>query len=104
MTTQTTEKTFRMKVRENWYGSLERAFITLTTPKGNSLTIDKWPNHSLKNKWDATKEGSEFVWGIYNRIYPGGINDEPKMDGTIEMTKEEVLIWKSYSNQQDKEC
>lgn len=98
-TTQTTPKTFSIKVYENWYGSLERAHITLTTPKGTSLRIDKWPRRVDKNKWDATEEGRKFVWDIYGRIYTGAF-ETAVYHGVIQMTKEEVELWKSYSDKQ----
>jgi predicted RNA-binding Zn-ribbon protein involved in translation (DUF1610 family) len=92
---KTTIKTFTCKIEERWYTSLEGAWLSITTPKGTTLTIWKLPKAYYENKWDSG-EGktpiSILVWKVYNS----------HQSGTIELTKEEVLLWKSFSDKQDK--
>lgn len=85
------DKLFRCTIYDNWMASLEYAYLSITTPKGTTLRIDKWPPASLKNKWDENEETKQLVWKIYGQA----------STGWIELTKSEVLLLKEYSNLQD---
>lgn len=92
-TTQITPKTFTCKISDSWMRSLESAYITITTPKGTHLTIDKWEKANQKNKWTKNPEAAALVWKVYAQA----------QTGTIELTKEEVMLWKEHSNEQDRD-
>lgn len=89
MTTTTYHK---CKVIQSWYGSIERAYISIVTPKGTILTVDKWPHHKLKNKWNENDEVAKLVWRIY---------EESADTGYVNLTAEEVFLFKDFSDMQD---
>jgi hypothetical protein len=72
-------------------GSLETAYLRITTPKGTTLSFDKWPPAKLKNKWTENNTVYDLIWKIYNA----------SSVGWIELTKDEVLLLKEYSNLQN---
>lgn len=86
-------KKFTCKIQDRWMGSLESAYIQIITPKGTSLQIDKWPPSKLPNKWD-TANGT-LIQKLISKVYNYADS------GTIDLTKEEVLLWKSYSDKQE---
>ena len=92
-------KTYPCTIRESWYGSLETAYIDITTPKGTSLRIDKWPPAKLKNKWTENETVAKLVWDIYGRCC-----EEQKKSGKynniIHLTKAEIMLIKDYSDRQ----
>ena len=93
-------KTYPCQVYECWYASLESAYISITTPKGTTLRIDKWAPGKLKNKWNENEIVSKLVWDIYGRSC-----EEQKKTGKayniIYLTKAEIMLIKEYSNRQD---
>lgn len=85
------DKLFKCTIYENWMASLEYAYLSITTPKGTVLRFDKWPPARLKNKWNENETVAKLIWRIYGA----------SSVGWIELTKDEVLLLKDYSNLQD---
>lgn len=85
-------KTFPCTIHQRWMDSLESAYISITTPKGTTLMFDKWPKARLKNHWDKNDDVKELIWNIYK------VSSTSK---TINLTKEQVMLLKGYSNEQD---
>lgn len=87
-------QTFKCKVSGYWMSSLERAYVEITTPKGTTLTIKKWPMYGYTNKWPDEPINSqiyELVWRVVDALGNGK---------TIDLTKDEVLLWHKYSDLQ----
>lgn len=100
--------TFTCKIdNSNWMGSLESAYVEITTPKGTTLTIEKWPSYRLKNKWDASEYQGEGADEKYVRLHPEAVELVAKIansnEKTIELTKEEVMLFHQFSTAQDRD-
>ena len=93
------EKEYEVKFSENWYGSLEYAYIDITTKKGTTLRIDKWEPAKFQFKWSENEECTKLVWDVYKRILEAKKNNQKN----IKVTKNEILLLAQYSQHQTSE-
>ena len=93
------EKEYEVKFSENWYGSLEHAYIDITTKKGTTLRIDKWEPAKFQFKWSENEECTKLVWDVYKRILEAKKNNQRN----IKVTKNEILLLAQYSQHQTSE-
>lgn len=78
MNSTTTQKLYTCKIDNRWMWSLENACITVVSPTGGYVRIDKWHMDG------ASDELRKLVW----RIYDAG--------KTIDLTVEEMKLLTTY--------
>ena len=84
-------KTYTCTISERWMWGLERAEISITTPKGGTATVSKW------NFDKCTDEQRELVWKVYNNTQYSEVRWEwggnAHGSNTIELTRAEIQLF-----------
>jgi hypothetical protein len=88
---EVTPKTYPCKINSSWMRSLERANISITTPKGGTARVSKCGFAK------CTEEQQELVWKVYANTEYSEVRWEwggnAHGSDTIELTREEIQLF-----------
>ena len=81
--------------QERWYATLPKSLISITTPKGVTLTIKKFPVEKVfRNDWVDNPKVKALILSIYGRILEAKCSQ-------IQMTADEIKLFAMYSDKQN---